>query len=207
MEDILDVYTRKYDENSILICMDEVPRQLIGETRKPVPQGRAKIARYDTEYKRNGTCEIFMFAAPLKGWRRAEAAEQRTRLDWAQQIKKLITVDFPHVKKIVLVMDNLNTHTIGSLYKAFPPQEARHYRDILEIHYTPKHGSWLNMAEIEINILVNHGLSKRIPAIQQMRKEVRAWNKSRNKAANKINWRFTTDDARIKLKRLYPLFV
>jgi hypothetical protein len=120
MEDILDVYARNYDENCILVCMDEVPRQLIGETRKPVPAGRGKIARYDTEYRRNGTCEIFMFSAPLKGWRRAEATEHRTRLDWARQVKKLITVDFPHVKKIVFVMDNLNTHTTGSLYKAFP---------------------------------------------------------------------------------------
>jgi transposase len=206
MEDILDVYTKKYDENTVLVCMDEAPRQLIGETRIPVPAGRGKIACYDTEYKRNGTCEIFVFSAPLKGWRRAEASEHRTSLDWACQIKKLITVDFPR-KKIVLVMDNLNTHTIGSLYKAFPPEEARYYRSMLEIHFTPKHGSWLNMAEIEINVLVNHGLSKRVPTIQQMRKEVRAWNKSRNQAANKINWRFTTDNARIKLKRLYPLFV
>jgi hypothetical protein len=207
MEDILDVYTRKYDENCILICMDEVPRQLIEETRNPVPAGRGKAARYDTEYKRNGTCEIFMFSAPLKGWRRAEVTEHRTRLDWAGQVKKLITVDFPHVKKIVLVMDNLNIHTIGSLYKAFPPEEARYYRSILEIHYTPKHGSWLNMAEIEINVLVNHGLSKRVPTMRQMRKEVAAWNKARNQSASKINWRFSTENARIKLKRLYPLFV
>jgi transposase len=206
MEDILDVYTRKYDESCILVCMDEVPRQLIGETRVPVPQGRGKINRYDTEYKRNGTCEIFMFAAPLKGWRRAEAMEQRTRVDWARQIKKLITSDFPKAKKIVLVMDNLNTHTIGSLYKTFPAEEARQYRNMLEIHYTPKHGSWLNMAEIEINVLVNHGLSKRVPTMQQMRKEVAAWNKDRNQRASKINWRFSTEDARIKLKRLYPLF-
>jgi hypothetical protein len=186
--------------------MDERPCQLIGETRTPVPGGRGKIARYDTEYKRNGTCEIFMFAAPLKSWRKAEVTEQRTRLDWAHQIKKLITVDYPQFKKIVLVMDNLNTHTVGSLYKAFPPEEARYYRNILEIHYTPKHGSWLNMAEIEINVLVNHGLSKRVPSMQQMKKEVAAWNKARNQSASKINWRFTTDDARIKLKRLYPQF-
>ena len=206
MEDILGVYTRKYDKNTVLVCEDEAPRQLIGETRVPVPAGCGRVARYDTEYRRNGTCEIFMFSAPLRGWRRAEAAEHRTRLDWAYQIKKLITVDFPDAKKIVLVMDNLNIHTTGSLYKAFPPEEARHYCDILEIHYTPKHGSWLNMAEIEINVLTNHGLSKHVPTMQQMRKEVRAWNRLRNKAANKINWRFTTEDARIKLKQLYPLF-
>ena len=207
MEDILDVYTRKYDENSILICMDEVPRQLIGETREPVPAGSGTVARYDTEYKRNGTCEIFMFAAPLKNWRRAEVTEHRTRLDWAQQIKKLIMIDFPHIKKIILVMDNLNIHTIGSLYKAFPPEEARQLRDKLEIHYTPKHGSWLNMAEIEINVLVNHGLSKRVPSMQQMRKEVAAWNKTRNQEASKIKWRFSTEKARIKLHRLYPQFL
>jgi transposase len=205
MEDILDVYTRKYDEKCILVCMDEVPRQLIGEIRKPIPAKQGKAACYDTEYKRNGTCEIFMFSAPLKGWRRAEVTEHRTRLDWALQIKKLITVDYPDVKKIVLVMDNLNIHTAGSLYKAFPPEEARHYRNKLEIHYTPKHGSWLNMAEIEINVLVNHGLSKRVPSMQQMKKEVAAWTKARNKNARKINWRFSTENARIKLQRLYPL--
>jgi hypothetical protein len=206
MEDILDVYTGKYDENCVLICMDEVPRQLIGEIRKPYPVRSGKIARYDTEYIRNGTCEIFMFTAPLQNWRRAEVTEHRTRLDWAHQIKKLITVNFPRAQKIVLVMDNLNTHTIGSLYKAFPPGEAKRYRDILEIHYTPKHGSWLNMAEIEINILVNHGLSKRVPTLAQMKKEVAAWARTRNKTGKKINWRFSINDARIKLKHLYPLF-
>jgi hypothetical protein len=187
--------------------MDEVPKQLIEEVRMPIAGKPGKTACYDYEYKRNGTCEIFMISAPLEKWRRAEVCEHRTKIDWAHQIRKLITVDFPYKKKFVLVMDNLNTHTIGSLYKAFPPEEARQLREKLEIHYTPKHGSWLNMAEIEINVLVNHGLSKRIPTIQQMKKEVSAWNKSRNLRANKINWRFTTDDARIKLKRLYPLFV
>jgi len=206
MEDILDVYTRKRDKKRPLVCMDECPRQLIGETRTPLPSKSGKPVRYDTEYKRNGTCEIFMFAASLEGWRRAEVAEHRTRIDWAHQIKKLVDIDFPEAEKIVLVMDNLNTHSIGSLYKAFSPEEAKRLRDKLEIHYTPKHGSWLNMAEIEINILVNHGLSKRIPTMEQMKKEVRAWNKARNKTANTINWRFTTNDARIKLKRLYPHF-
>ena len=207
MEGILDVYTRKYGKNCILICMDESPKQLIEETRMPIALKPGKTARYDTEYKRNGTCEIFMFAAPLTGWRRAEVTEQRARIDWAIQIKKLLTVDFPHIEKVILVMDNLNTHTMGSLYKAFPPEEAKRYCNRLELHYTPKHGSWLNMAEIEINVLVNHGLPKRVPTIEQMKKEVSAWNKSRNKTANKINWRFTTDDARFKLKHLYPQFV
>ena len=207
MEDILDVYTRQYDKKQVLVCEDECPRQLIGETRHPLPVRPGKPARYDTEYKRNGTCAIFMFTAPLKKWRRAEVSEHRTRRDWAKQIKKLVDIDFPDAEKIVLVVDNLNIHSIGSLYETFPPEEARRLRNKLEIHYTPKHGSWLNMAEIEINVLSNHGLSKRIPTIQQMRKEVTAWNKARNAAKSKINWRFSTDDARIKLKRLYPLYV
>jgi len=206
MEDILDVYTRKQSKKFPLVCMDEVPRQLIEETRNPIQGKKGKLHRYDTEYKRNGTCVIFMFSAPLEKWRRAEVTERRTRLDFANQIKKLITVDFPLAEKIVLVMDNLNTHSIGSLYEAFTPDEAKFLRDKLEIHYTPKHGSWLNMAEIEINVLVNHGLSKRIPTIKQMKKEVTAWCKYRNNTESKINWRFTTDDARIKLKRLYPLY-
>jgi transposase len=186
--------------------MDEVPKQLIGEIRTPIPAAKGKAVRFDTEYKRNGTCVIFMFSAPLEKWRKADVTERRTKTDFAHQIKRLVTVDSPDAEKITLVLDNLNIHTIGSLYKAFPPEEARMLREKLEIHYTPKHGSWLNMAEIEINVLVNHGLSKRIPTIQQMKKEVTAWNKARNKASNKINWRFSTDDARIKLKRLYPLY-
>jgi transposase len=145
-----------------------------------------------------------MFAAPLEGWRRAEITEQRIRKDWAEQIKRLVDEDFPLAEKIILVMDNLNTHSIASLYETFPAEEARRLRDKLEIHYTPKHGSWLNMAEIELNVINNHGLSQRIPTIGQMRKEAKAWNRRRNKKACKINWRFATADARIKLKRLYP---
>ena len=206
MEDILDVYTRKHNKKRPLVCIDEFSRQLISEVRTPIPAGPGKPGRFDTEYKRNGTCEIFMCAAPLEGWRRAEVTERRTKTDWAHQIKKLVTVDFPDAEKIVLVQDNLNTHTIGSLYKAFPPEEARRLRDKLEIHYTPKHGSWLNMAEIEINVLANHGLPKRVSSMEQMKKEVAAWNKARKKTASKINWRFTTENTRDKLKRLYPLF-
>jgi transposase len=147
-----------------------------------------------------------MFNAPLLGWRRAEVTERRTREDWARQIKKLVDEDFPNAKKITLVMDNLNTHNPASLYETFQPEEAKRIRDRLEIHYTPRHGSWLNMAEIEFSVLNNHGLSDRIPAIEQMRREVSAWNKIRNKKSSTINWRFTTADARIKLARLYPLF-
>ena len=186
--------------------MDEFPRQLIGETRKPIPCKPGRPKYFDYEYVRNGVCSIFMFTSPLKGWRRAEASERRTRVDWALQIKKLVDTDFPNVQKIILVLDNLDIHSFGSLYKTFPPEEAKRIRDKLELHFTPKHGSWLNMAEIENNVLINHGLSKRVPTLEQMKKEVVAWNKTRNESAKKINWRFSTADARIKLKRLYPLF-
>jgi transposase len=206
MEDVLDVYAREQDTNRPLVCMDECPKQLTGETRTPLPVKPGEAACFDTEYARNGTCDIFMFAAPLKGWRRAEITERRTRADWAGQIKRLADEDFPDAEKIILVMDNLNTHGIASLYETFPADEAKQIKDKLEIHYTPKHGSWLNMAEIELNVINNHGLSSRIPAIEQMRKEAAAWNLRRNREACKINWRFTTADARIKLKRLYPQF-
>jgi transposase len=206
MEDVLDVYTQEQDTNRPLVCMDECPKQLIGETRTPLPVKPGEAACFDTEYARNGTCDIFMFVAPLKGWRRAEITERRTRADWARQTKRLVDEDFPDAEKIILVMDNLNTHGIASLYETFPPDEAKRIKDRLEIHYTPKHGSWLNMAEIELNVINNHGLSSRIPTIEQMRKEAAAWNLRRNREACKINWRFTTTDARIKLKRLYPQF-
>jgi transposase len=176
-----------------------------------MPFGKGKAARFDTEYVRQGTCELFMFTAPVEGWRRTAVRERRTKKDWALEIQKLIDVDFPNADKIVLVMDNANlrfenTHTIGSLYETFPPNEAKRIKEKLEIHYTPKHGSWLNMTEIEINILVNHGLSKRVPDLEQMQKEVKAWNSARNKSAKTITWKFSTADARIKLYRLYPLF-
>jgi transposase len=206
MEDVLDVYPQERNENRPLVCMDECPKQLIGETRVPLLGKPGSAACFDTEYVRNGTCDIFMCVAPLEGWRRADITEQRTRKDWAGQIQKLVDEDFPLAEKIILVMDNLNTHSIASLYETFPAEEAQRLRDRLEIHYTPKHGSWLNMAEIELNVINNHGLTKRIPTIEQMRKEAAAWNSRRNQEACKINWRFTTADARIKLKRLYPHF-
>ncbi|GHV93680.1 transposase [Spirochaetia bacterium] len=206
MEDVLDVYKRPRDEEHPVVCMDECPKQLIGEKRTPLPAQPGRAACFDTEYVRNGTCDIFMFVAPLEGWRRAEITEQRTCIDWASQIKTLVNVDFADAEKITLVMDNLNTHSIASLYKAFPPEEANRIRNRLEIHYMPKHGSWLNMAEIELSVINNHGLSDRIPAIEQMRAETDAWNLRRNKDACKIDWQFTAADARIKLKRLYPQF-
>jgi transposase len=186
--------------------MDECPKQLIGETRTPLPVKPGQPACFDTESVRNGTCDIFMFAAPLEGWRRAERTEPRRREDWAGQIRRLVDEDFPEAEKIILVMDNLNTHSSASLYEAYPAEEAKRIKDKLEIHYTPKHGIWLNMAEIELKVINNHGLSPRIPTIEQMRKEMAAWKGRRNREACKINWRFTTADARIKLKRLYPKF-
>jgi transposase len=202
MEDVLDVYERPKDERRPVVCMDA--KQLIGETRLPISMEPGKPERYDTEYVRKGTCNLFMFTAPLLGWRRTEVTERRTQKDWAEQIKRLVDEDFPEAEKIVLVMDNLNTHTPASLYKTFPPAEAKRIWDHLEIHHTPKHGSWLNMAEIEFSILNNHGLPERIPDIEIMRKNVADWTALRNIKVSTINWQFTSSDARIKLKRLYP---
>ncbi len=204
MEDVLDVYERPHDSNRPLICMDECPKQLIGETRTPIPVEPGEPERFDTEYVRNGTCNLFMFTAPLEGWRRAEVTERRTQVDWAHQVKRLVDEDFPEAEKIVLVMDNLNTHRPASLYEAFEPAEAKRIWDKLEIHHTPKHGSWLNMAEIEFSVLNHHGLSERVPDLASMRREVSAWTHRRNTAGGTIDWRFTTKDARTKLKRLYP---
>jgi len=204
MEDVLDVYERPDDSRRPLVCMDECPKQLIGEARTPLPAEPGQPERYDTEYVRNGTCNLFLFAAPLLGWRRVEVTEQRTRVDWAHQIKRLVDEDFPDADKVVLVMDNLNTHRPASLYEAFEPSEAKRIWDRLEIHHTPKHGSWLNMAEIEFSVLSRQGLSERVPDMASMRREVAAWVNQRNAEGGKIDWRFTTKDARINLKRLYP---
>jgi hypothetical protein len=211
MEDILDVYTRERDERRPLACMDECPKQLIGETRTPLPVKPGQPACYDTEYVRNGTCDIFMFEAPLEGWRRAGIMEQRARKDWAERVKRLVDEGFPLTGKIIAVTDNANlrfenTHSDTSQYEIFPEEEAKRLRDKLEIHYTPKHGSRLNMTGIELNVIKNHGLSERIAAIEQMREEAAAWNLMCNREAAKINRRFTAADTRIKLKRLYPQF-
>jgi transposase len=204
MEDILDVYERPKDEKRPLVCMDECPKQLIGETRSPIALEPGTPERYDTEYVRNGTCNIFMFSAPLLSWRRTDTTERRTRKDWATQIKRLVDEDFPEAEKIVLVMDNLNTHTPASLYETFEPREAKRLWDKLEIHYTPKHGSWLNMAEIEFSVLNRRGLPERVPDMETMKKSVDAWTKLRNSKQSTIDWQFKTVDARAKLKRLYP---
>ena len=206
MEDVLDVYKRIKDTSHPLVCMDECPKQLIGETRPPIAAEPGKAERFDSEYVRNGTCNLFMFVAPLLGWRRVEVTERRTSTDWAEQIRRLVDEDFWYAEKVVLVMDNLNTHCPASLYKAFAPEEAKRVWDRLEIHYTPRHGSWLNMAEIEFSVLNKNGLSARIPSMEQMRRKTAAWADRRNTEARRIDWQFTTENARVKLKHLYPRF-
>ena len=204
MEDTLDVYKRPYDETHPLICMDESSKQHIKDTRQPIPATPGTVARYDTEYERNGVSNVFMFFEPLQGKRHVEVTDQRTAVDWAHQIRDLVDVHYPHAERITLVMDNLNTHTGASLYKAFEPKEARRILEKLEIHYTPKHGSWLNMAEIELSILSRQCMDRRIPDQETLKKEISAWQEKRNAIARPMEWRFTTDDARIKLKKLYP---
>ena len=204
MEDTLTVYARPRDEKRPLVCMDETSRQLIKETRLPIAHGPGKPALFDHEYERNGTANLFMLFEPLSGRRHVRVTERRTRADWAYLVKELCDVIHPSAEKIVLVMDNLNTHSGASLYEAFPPEEARRLLDRLEIHYTPKHGSWLNMAEIELRVLSGQCLSRRIADRETLAREVAAWEKRRNETAAPVDWRFTTKDARIKLKRLYP---
>lgn len=204
MEDVLSVYRRPRDPSRPLVCMDECPKQLIGESRLPLATTPGHSARYDTEYVRNGTCNQFLFVAPNEGWRRVAVTEQKTRKDWAGQIRKLVDEDFPHADKIVLVADNLNTHGPASLYEAFEPAEAKRIWDRIEVHYTPKHGSWLNMAEIELSVLNHHGLSERIASIEKMRSEIVIWQNRRNKEKCKIKWTFTVEKARNKMKKTYP---
>lgn len=204
MEDVLDVYTRPYDEGYPLVCMDETSKQLVGETRAPLPIEPGQPERFDYEYARNGVAELFMFCEPLAGRRWVTVSDHRTRVDWAQTIKDLVDVRYPLAERIVLVMDNLNTHTPASLYETFAPVEAKRILDRLEIHYTPKHGSWLNIAEIELSILSRQCLDQRISDQSKLVTEVVAWQERRDAAGGKVNWRFTTEDARIKLKTLYP---
>lgn len=204
MEDVLDVYCRPFDPRRPNVCLDEMSRQLLGHTRKPLPPAPDRPRREDYEYKREGTVNLFMCCEPLAGWRHVEVTERRTRVDWAQVVKDLVDVHYPDAERIVLVMDNLNTHSPASLYEAFPPAEAKRIADKLEIHYTPKHGSWLDMAEIELSVLSRQCLGQRLPSKEAMATAVEAWETERNRAVAKINWRFTTADARIKLKHLYP---
>jgi hypothetical protein len=208
MEDVLSVYTRPYDERLPQVCLDEKSKQLVGEVRDPLAAGPGRPARHDYEYERNGTANLFIVSEPLRGWRHISVTERRTKIDWAHCIKELVDVHYPRAERIVLVMDNLNTHTPAALYEAFAPAEARRIARKLEIHYTPKHGSWLNMAEIELSVLARQCLGdRRIPDREALAGEVGAWEAERNAAESSIDWRFTTADARIKLKRLYPEIV
>ena len=204
MEDVLDVYTRPYDPRFPQVCMDETSKQLVGETRVPIAAAPGRPARYDYEYERHGVRNLFLFVEPLGGWRHVQVTDHRTKQDWAHAIQDLVDVHYPTAERIVLVMDNLNTHTPASLYEAFPPDEARRILGKLELHYTPKHGSWLNMAEIELSVLSRQCLDRRIPDHNTLVHEIAAWEAARNARQSTIDWRFTTADARIKLKRLYP---
>ncbi len=204
MEDVLEVYHLPHDPRYPLVCMDEQSVQLVREKRVPLPGKPGVPMCYDHHYERNGTANIFMFSAPLEAWRRVEITESRTAVDWADQIRQLVDLDFPDADRIRLVMDNLNTHEIASLYKAFPPQEAQRLAKKLDIHYTPKHGSWLNIAEIELSVLTKQCLDRRIPDMWSLSAETVAWEIDRNATQTGVNWRFTTEEARIKLTRLYP---
>lgn len=207
MEDILEVYQRPYDPKHPVVCMDELSKQLTKETRQPIPPQPGQLEKYDTEYERNGTANIFLYIEPLQGTFVTKVTEQRTKPDWARTIKELVDERYPDAQKITLVMDNLNTHTGSSLYETFPPEEARRLLDKLEIHYTPKHGSWLNIAEIGLSILSRQCLNRRIKDRETLTREVESWNEKTNALQKKIDWQFTTKDARIKLKRLYPTIV
>jgi hypothetical protein len=207
MEDVIDLYHEPYDADRPLVCMDEQPRQLIRETRIPVPAARGRPAREDFEYEREGTANLFLVVEPLAGWRHVEVTERRTSVDWARQIRWLLEERYPAVKQVRLVCDNLNTHKIASLYEAFEPEEARRLARRLEIHYTPKHGSWLDIAEVELSALSHQCLDRRIPDAPTLKSEVAAWEQDLNSRQRGVDWRFTTRDARVKLKRLYPQIV
>ena len=204
MEDVLEVYQRPYDPQRPLVCFDEASKQLVDHVQDPLPAQPGQPAREDYEYERKGTANIFMHSEPLAGRRTVRVTDRRTQVDFAHVTRELVDVDYPEAEKIVLVMDNLNTHKPASLYEAFEPEEARRILNRLEIHYTPKHGSWLNMAEIELGVLSRQCLNRRIPSKQILTCEAAAWEKHRNNDMCTINWRFTTADARIKLKKLYP---
>ncbi len=204
MEDVLEVYQRSYADNEVLVCMDETSKQQSKEIRTSLPTRPGEPERFDYEYERNGVSNLFMLFAPLEGWRHVKVTDRRTKVDWAQLIQELVDEHYPEKQKIILVMDNLNTHKLGSLYEAFEPAEARRIAERLEIHYTPKHGSWLDMAEIEIGVLARQCLNRRLPDQATLKREINAWQKARNDQAIRVDWRFTAEDARIKLKSLYP---
>ena len=204
MEDVLAVYARAYDPRRPVVCMDEKPYQLLGHARDPIPASPGHDRREDSEYVRHGTCSIFVWVEPLRGWRHVDAQRQRTKIDWAHQVERLLTVDFPDADTVILVMDNLNTHTIGSLYQAFEPAKAFALAQRLEIHHTPKHGSWLNIAEIELSALTRQCLDRRIDDLAILNTELAAWQRHTNADHRQVHWQFTTADARIKLRHPYP---
>lgn len=204
MEDVLDVYQRPADPARPVVCLDETSRQVLADVRSPLPMEPGRPARHDPEYARGGVVNCFLVTDPLRGWRQVRVSARRTRLDWAACVKDLVDAHYPDAERIVLVMDQLNTHSPASLYEAFPPAEAKRLADKLEVHYTPKHGSWLNMAEIELSALQRQCLDRRLGDRATLEREVAAWAAARNAAAATVDWRFTTEDARIKLKRLYP---
>ena len=203
MEDIIEIYAIPYDPDIPMICMDEQPVQLLGEKLKPIPMKPGKLVKEDYEYVRNGTCSIFIFTEPLNGWRHVVASERRTKKDWARLIWELLEVHYPDAKRIRLVMDNLNTHSLSSLYETFPPEIALVMSKRLEIHYTPKHGSWLNIAEIELNALTKQCLDRRITSIFELQKQISAWEAIRNDGCKHVQWHFSTLKARDKLRWLY----
>jgi DDE superfamily endonuclease len=204
MEDVLEVYTRPYDPLRPQVCMDETSKQLLRDARQPLPMEPGRPHREDYEYERGGVANVFMFLEPLTGRRWLEITEHRTKVDWAHQIEELVEERYPQAERIVLVMDNLNTHSPASLYETFDPEKARGLSEKLEIHHTPKHGSWLNMAEIELSVLSRQCLDRRVPDFETLEAEAASWQQRRDAAGVKIDWRFSTGEARIKLKRLYP---
>ena len=204
MENVLAVYKRPYDPDRPVVCFDEKSKQLVGEIVKPISAAPGQIERHDYEYVRNGTVNLFIFVEPLKGWRQVNVTNRRTKLDFARQIKELVDVHYPKAAQITLVMDNLNTHKMSCLYEAFEPNEARRLVDKIEVVHTPKHGSWLNMAECELSVLEKQCLGDRISDDTTLRERISIWNTDRNNRSKKIDWQFETADARIKLLRLYP---
>jgi hypothetical protein len=204
MEDVLEVYQLPYDPQVPMVCMDEQPVQLIKETRQPLSAAPGQPQKVDYEYERNGTANIFLFTEPLSGTRHVHVTEHRTAVDWAHEIRDLLEVRYPEALRVRLVCDNLNTHGIGSLYEAFPPEQAHRLASRLEIHSTPKHGSWLNIAEIELSVLTMQCLDRRLPDLETLTKATQQWEQRRNAAQKGVDWQFSTLDARIKLKRLYP---
>jgi len=207
MEDILDLYAMARDPEIPLVCMDEKPYQLLDNKLIPIPMKKGAVKKTDYEYERKGTCSIFMFTAPHENWRQTSVREHRTKVDWAEEIHYIMTEVFPHKEKVCFVMDNLNTHTKGSLYERYPAEIARAILKRMEFHFTPKHGSWLNIAEIELSAMERQCLTRRIPDIETLRTELKTWHTGRNSEQKTVDWQFKTPDARIKLKRLYPVLI